>query len=57
MPKQTASNNFMWSAPNPCNGQTGPEGLYGKIIRDFMFFKKNQLKKSAVAYTEIKDLI
>ncbi|KAF4081387.1 hypothetical protein AMELA_G00160610 [Ameiurus melas] len=28
MPKQTASSNFMWSAPNPCTGQTGPEGLY-----------------------------
>ncbi|KAK3558395.1 hypothetical protein QTP86_017988, partial [Hemibagrus guttatus] len=28
MPKQTASNNLMWSAPNPCTGQTGPDGLY-----------------------------
>uniref|UniRef100_A0A8B9RMQ5 NAD(P)H oxidase (H2O2-forming) n=1 Tax=Astyanax mexicanus TaxID=7994 RepID=A0A8B9RMQ5_ASTMX len=28
IPKQSDSNYFMWSAPNPCNGQTGPEGLY-----------------------------
>ncbi|TSM52321.1 Dual oxidase 2 [Bagarius yarrelli] len=28
MPKQTTSNNFMWSAPNPFTGQTGPKGLY-----------------------------
>ncbi|KAI5100464.1 dual oxidase 1 isoform X2, partial [Silurus meridionalis] len=28
MPKKTVSGNFMWSAPNPCTGQTGPEGLY-----------------------------
>ncbi|XP_036432005.1 dual oxidase 2 [Colossoma macropomum] len=28
MPKQSDSNYFMWSAPNPCNGKTGPEGLY-----------------------------
>ncbi|XP_072529795.1 dual oxidase 1 [Salminus brasiliensis] len=28
MPKEGDSNYFMWSAPNPCNGQTGPEGLY-----------------------------
>ncbi|XP_066525511.1 dual oxidase 1 [Hoplias malabaricus] len=27
MPKQS-DNNFMWSAPNPCTGQTGSEGLY-----------------------------
>lgn len=36
MPKQTASSNFMWSAPNPCTGQTHPQGLYGKSIRDFI---------------------
>ncbi|XP_017569119.2 dual oxidase 2 [Pygocentrus nattereri] len=28
MPKQSDNNYFMWSAPNPCNGETGPEGLY-----------------------------
>ncbi|KAK2834504.1 hypothetical protein Q7C36_015205 [Tachysurus vachellii] len=28
MPKKTTSSNFMWSPPNPCTGQTGPEGLY-----------------------------
>lgn len=31
MPMQRDSNYFMWSAPNPCNGQTGPKGLYGKM--------------------------
>lgn len=30
MPKQSDSDNFMWSAPDPSTGQTGPVGLYGK---------------------------
>ncbi|KAI4872124.1 hypothetical protein NFI96_031066 [Prochilodus magdalenae] len=28
MPKRGGSSYFMWSAPDPCNGETGPEGLY-----------------------------
>ncbi|KAM9496643.1 dual oxidase 1 [Clarias gariepinus] len=28
MPLKTASNNFMWSAPDPSTGETGPAGLY-----------------------------